>query len=261
MTEPSVSVVLPALNEEDTVAGVVATVLPHIRSGLVREVVVIDPDSADRTATMARDADVVNWRDPRFTLPEPRPGKGEALWRGVAATSGDIVVFLDADLREPGPDWVPALVEPLIRTFSDDEPVRLVKGHYRRDLPGDTGGGRVTELTAKPLLRVYRPELAALRQPLSGEYAARRDTLVQIPFASGYGVEIAMLLDVSDRWGAASVSEVDLGVRRHRNRPLRELSGMADQVLGAALSRLEPARVDTTDRPPLDGFEGAGWRS
>lgn len=256
----TVSVVLPALNEEDTVAGVVATVLPHIASGLVKEVVVIDSDSTDRTATVAASAGatVVNWRDGRFTLPEPQPGKGEALWRGVAATTGDIVVFLDADLREPGVDWVPTLVDPLIRTYSDADPVRLVKGHYRRDLPGDNGGGRVTELTAKPLLRAFRPELAQLKQPLSGEYAARRDTLESIPFASGYGVEIAMLLDVFDRFGPSSITQVNLGARRHRNRPLSELSVMADQVMGAALSRLGPLE-SAPERAPLETFKEHGW--
>lgn len=256
----TVSVVLPALNEEDTVAGVIATVLPHMASGLVSEVVVIDPDSTDRTAVVASSAGarVVNWRDPRFTLPEPEPGKGEALWRGVAATSGDIVVFLDADLREPGAEWVPALVEPLIRTYSDNEPVRLVKGHYRRDLPGDSGGGRVTELTAKPLLRAFRPELATLEQPLSGEYAARRDTLESIPFAAGYGVEIAMLLDVCERWGPTAISQVDLGTRRHRNRPLSELAVMADQVMGAALSRLVQMEPKP-ERAPLETFKEQGW--
>lgn len=266
MSAPSVSVVLPALNEEATVAGVVAAVAGHRDSGLVHEIVVVDPQSADRTAerAAAAGARVLDWRDAPGCGPT-RPGKGEALWRGVAATTGDIVVFLDADVRDPDPGWVPALVAPLLESWADPEPVRLVKGRYRRDLPGDVGGGRVTELTARPLLAAFRPELAGIAQPLSGEYAARRDTLEQLPFAAGYGVEIGLLIDVADRYGAGAIAEAELGARRHRNRPLAELAPMARQVAAAALRRVGvPAAVGLDaalgpDRPPpalLRGLAG-----
>ncbi len=260
---PTVSVVLPALNEEATVAGVVESVRPSLAAGIVDEIIVLDSDSTDGTARRARDAGarVVKWREVLPDVPT-RPGKGEALWRGVAAARGDIVVFLDADVRDPDPTFVPTLLAPLIAA---PERVRLVKGRYRRDAPGDVGGGRVTELTARPLLAAFRPGLVGLRQPLSGEYAAYRDTLLQVPFAAGYGVEIGLLCDIADRWGENSIEEVDLGVRRHRNRPLSDLGPMAVEVSATLLGRcgLAPATAGDLpeDRPPLatvlPGLSGA----
>lgn len=254
---PSVSVVIPALDEEATIAGVIGSVRPSLEAGIVDEVVVIDPDSADGTAAVAAAAGarVVNWRDAVPEVPT-RPGKGEALWRGVAAARGDIVVFLDGDLREPDPSFVPSLIAPLL----SDGTVRLVKGWYRRDAPGDVGGGRVTELTARPLLAAYRPDLAELRQPLSGEYAAWRRDLIELPFAARYGVEIGLLIDIADRWGAHGIVEADLGVRRHRNRPLAQLGPMAVEVSATLLRKcgLAPATAAglPDDRPPLSAVVG-----
>ena len=255
---PSVSVVLPALNEEATVAAVIESVRPSLAAGIVDEIIVVDSDSTDTTAEVAAAAGarVVNWADVLPGVPT-RPGKGEAMWRGVAAARGDVVVFLDADLRDPSPAFVPSLVAPLLA----DESVRLVKGHYRRDAPGDVGGGRVTELTARPLLAAFRPDLAVIRQPLSGEYAAWREDLLELPFAPRYGVEIGLLIDVADRWGADSIHEVDLGVRAHRNRPLGQLAPMAVEVSATLLRKigLEPATAGDLpdDRPPLRGILGA----
>jgi len=223
-------VVIPALNEQATVAGVVAAALADGPD----EVLVIDADSVDATAAEAAraGATVCNWRDILPDIP-PRPGKGESLWRGVAAATGDVVVFLDADLEQPAPGMVTALAAPF-----DEAGVHLVKADYRRTLNGQpTGGGRVTELTAKPLLRLLHPELAHINQPLAGEYAIRRATALRLPFAAGYGVEAGLLIDVARLHGPTSIRQVDLGVRRHRNRPLAELAPMADVVAATVLGR------------------------
>lgn len=241
----SVSVVLPALDEQDTVGGVVAALAPLVGNGLVDELVVLDSGSTDATVTRARaaGAQVLRRTD---VLPElaPRPGKGEVLWRSLAATSGDLVVFIDSDLVDVDPGFVPALLGPLL-TGSD---THLVKGFYRRPLrvetDAGTGGGRVTELVARPLLSALRPELSGVIQPLGGEYAASRSFLESVPFAPGYGVEIGLLLDAYHRYGLDGLAQVNLGVRKHRNRSLLELGVMARQILAAALPR---CGVETAD--------------
>lgn len=245
----TVSVVLPALNEQDTVGPIVRSIMPLTeesdgRAPLVDELVVVDSGSVDRTVDVAREAGArtVLGRD---VLPEltPKPGKGEVLWRSLAATSGDLLVFVDSDLVDFDPAFVPALLGPLL---TEREPA-LVKGFYRRPLrvaggsaqTSETGGGRVTELLARPVLSALRPELAAVIQPLGGEYSARRDFLASVPFAPGYGVEIGLLLDVHTRYGLDGLAQVNLGVRKHRNRELPELGLMARQILAAALARCE----------------------
>ena len=202
-------------------------------------------------------------------LPEvpTRPGKGEALWRSLAATSGDIVVFVDSDLINPHPMFVPWLVGPLLT----GDGIHLVKSFYRRPLnvgdasggEGATGGGRVTELVARPLLAALRPELGCVLQPLGGEYAATRELLTSLPFAPGYGVEIGLLVDTFDRLGLDAIAQVNLGVRAHRNRPLAELGAMSRQVdRDPALALRHPrlrGRVDPVlrRRPTADGLHPA----
>lgn len=226
----SVSVIIPALNEEATVADVVRACLADDPM----EIIVVDADSTDRTAqrAAAAGAKVYNWRE---ILPEiaPRPGKGESLWRGVAAAQGDIVVFVDADLESAYPGMVAQLAAP----FADPE-IQMVKATYRRTFNGaSSGGGRVTELTAKPLLRTFFPELGDIAQPLGGEYALRTSLARTLPFVDGYGVEAGLLIDVAKRCGVSSIAEVDLGERIHRNRPLHELAPMAEVVARTILSR------------------------
>lgn len=224
-----ISVVIPALNEEATVASVVGACLRSQAS----EVIVIDSDSTDQTAAVAEAAGarVCNWRE--VDLREPVPGKGEALWRGVRAAAGEVVVFVDADVANVEPWWVDALAAP----FANPE-VHLVKARYERAVGGaGRGGGRVTELTAKPLLREYFPELAHVSQPLAGEYALRRSTALGLPFVGGYGVEAGLLVDVAKQYGPAAITEADLGRRVHRNRPLEELAPMADVVARTILAR------------------------
>lgn len=234
----TVSVVLPALNEEGTVGEVVESIAPLL-GGLVDELVVLDSGSTDDTEirAVAAGARVVTREQ---ALPEVplQPGKGEVLWRSLAATAGDIVVFVDSDLIDPDPMFVPKLLGPLLSV----EDVHLVKGFYRRPLrvrgrEDANGGGRVTELVARPLLAALRPELNCVLQPLGGEYAATRELLASVPFAPGYGVEIGLLVDTFDRLGLDAIAQVNLGVRAHRNRPLPELGVMSRQVIATLLSR------------------------
>jgi glucosyl-3-phosphoglycerate synthase len=236
----TVSVVLPALDEEQTVGQVVGTVRPLLGS-LVDELVVMDSGSTDRTAAVAAAAGarVVRREDVVPEL-EPLPGKGEVLWRSLAATTGDLVVFLDADLVDPDPAFVPSLLGPLLTAPG----VHLVKGFYRRPLRLETsdvgtGGGRVTELLARPLLSALRPELSGLVQPLGGEYAATRQFMESVSFAAGYGVEIGLLLDAHAHLGLDAIAQVNLGVRKHRNRNLLQLGVMASQILGTMLARCD----------------------
>ncbi len=234
----TVSVVLPALDEESTVGAVVASVRPLLGS-LVDELLVVDSGSTDRTRAVAEAAGArVAHRDAILPDVAPRPGKGEVLWRSLAATTGDLVVFLDSDLVDPDPAFVPHLLGPLLTAHG----VHLVKGFYRRPLrleteEAGTGGGRVTELLARPLLSALRPDLSDIIQPLGGEYAATREFLTAVPFAAGYGVEIGLLLDAHSRYGLSGLAQVNLGVRKHRNRSLLQLGVMARQILGTALTR------------------------
>jgi glucosyl-3-phosphoglycerate synthase len=245
----TVSVVLPALDEEATVGGVVAAVRPHLGT-LVDEIVVVDSGSTDATAAVATAAGArVVSREEALPDVEVRPGKGEVLWRGLAATSGDLVVYLDADLVDMDPAFVPSLLGPLLTVAG----VALVKGFYERPLRISeddavaTGGGRVTELVARPALASLRPELAGVVQPLGGEYAATRELLESLPFAGGYGVEIGLLLDTHRTRGLDAIAQVDLGVRKHRHRSLRALGVTAAEVLDAVLRRC--AVLDDGPRP------------
>ena len=234
----TVSVVLPALNEELTVAGVIDTIHPLL-GGLVDELIVLDSGSTDETADRARAAGAtVISREEAVPELEPVAGKGEVLWRSIAATTGDLIAFVDSDLIEPDPAFVPKLLGPLL-TRPD---IQLVKGYYRRPLQhGGTveanGGGRVTELVARPLLAAMRPDLSSVLQPLGGEYAGTRELLSSVPFAPGYGVEIGLLLDTYDKLGLAGIGQVNLGVRKHRNRPLSDLGVMSRQIVGTMLGR------------------------
>lgn len=261
-----VTVCLPARDEERTVGGIVAALRRDLVDAvpLVDEVLVVDDSSVDRTAAAAAGAGarVVRAAD---VLPElgRRAGKGEALWKGVAAATGDVIAFCDADLRDFDTRFVVGLVGPLLT----DPATRFVKAFYERGIDGHPrGGGRVTELVARPVLAALFPELAPIVQPLAGEFAATREVLESLPFVEGYGVDIGLLLDVAASYGVESIAQVDLGVRVHRNRPLDELAPMATAVLLTALARagidaprdlvlaapgVRPVPVQVGERPPL----------
>ena len=235
----TISVVLPALNEERTVGSVVDAILPLVGT-LVDELVVVDSGSTDATIEVARAAGArVETRESALDGIPVVDGKGEVLWRSLATTTGDIVVFVDSDLVDPDPTYVPRLVGPLLTTPD----LHLVKGYYRRPLMGvdgvdPSGGGRVTELTVRPLIAALCPPLCGLIQPLAGEYAATRELLTSIPFAPGYGVEIGIVLDTLARHGIDAIGQVNLGLRIHRNRPLHELGPMSRQIVATFLSRV-----------------------
>jgi glucosyl-3-phosphoglycerate synthase len=253
-----VAVVIPARDEAATIGAIVAG-LRSLPADLVGEIVVVDSCSADRTAAVAAEAGarVLRLTDVHPHLPA-RPGKGEAMWRGLAATTAPIVVFVDGDLIGFDPRIVAALAGPLL-----DPQIRLVKAAY--DRPGSdpdrphAGGGRVTELMARPLIGAFWPELAGIRQPLAGEYAARRDLLEALPFRCGYGVELGLLVDTASLAGPGAITQVDLGSRRHRNADLGALGRMAAEVLHTALDRLEAqGRLDAAQRSALIGRPGPG---
>jgi glucosyl-3-phosphoglycerate synthase len=279
--DTTVSVVLPALNEAATVGRIVQRILPL---PVVDEVVVMDSGSTDDTITVAAAAGArVVRREDVLAQFEPRPGKGEVLWRSLAATSGDVVCFVDSDLRDFAPSFVTGLLGPLLT----DPGVQFVKATYDRALRSGeqelpTGGGRVTELVARPLLALHWPALAGFVQPLGGEYAARRSLLEQLPFPCGYGVEFGLLVDTFHRVGLDAMAQVDLSRRKHRNADLHKLGQMATEILQVAQARLGSSvpspveltqfvrdgsgyRLVTTDmteyeRPPIVTVEGYSRR-
>ena len=254
----SITVLVPARDEAATIAPIVRDLVALRDDGLIDQVLVAEHDSTDATAETATrlGAEVIRTV---AVFPELGPvvGKGDNLWRGLTAARGDIVCFVDADSTDFGPHFVHRLAGPL-----SEAGVEYVKGSYRRPWrDGDdvkpTGGGRVTTLLARPLLRRVYPELAWLQQPLAGEMAARRSLFEAVPFTMGYGLEIGLLIDIYRKVGAAAIVQADLHSRQNRHRPLAELGPMSDAILETVTARLvEDGRLTGApaarrERPPL----------
>jgi glucosyl-3-phosphoglycerate synthase len=261
----SVSVCLPARECAGTVGEIVGALAGLRKAGAIDEVVVVDAASADGTAAVAERAGAVVWQEAEL-MPSHGPvlGKGDAVWRALSALEGELVCFLDADTEDFSAHFATGLLGPLVC-----EPgVSFVKAFYRRPFVHDglsdsDGGGRVNHLTARPALALFYPELARVRQPLAGEMAARRELLERLPFATGYGVEIAMLIDAWRKLGLQGIAQVDLGEHRNRHQPMSALAPMALTVLSTIARRLgQEGRLayvegGPVERPPLAGVSVA----
>jgi glucosyl-3-phosphoglycerate synthase len=253
--EQSISVCLPARECAATVAAIVTALLELREAGAIEEVVVVDAASQDGTAELAERAGARVLQEASL-MPEQGPvlGKGDAMWRALSVLSGDLVCFLDADSEDFSAHFACGLLGPLVCETG----VSFVKGHYRRPLSQGgvedaQGGGRVNHLMARPALALFYPELAGVRQPLAGEVAARRELLEALPFATGYGVETAMLIDAWRTVGLDGIAQVDLGEHRNPHQSLAALSPMAATVLATIARRLEQdGRLQAVGGAPLE---------
>ncbi len=262
-----VSVCVPARECAATVGEVVGVLKGLRDAGAIDQVVVVDAASADGTAELAEEAGALVLQEAEL-MPEYGPvlGKGDAMWRALPSLEGDVVCFVDADTEEFGAHFVTGLLGPLVCEPEASE-VSFVKAFYRRPLDAggergeeEGGGGRVNNLTARPALAMFYPQLAEVRQPLAGEVAARRELLEQLPFVTGYGVEIGMLIDVWAKVGLEGIAQVDLDEHRHAHQPLSALAPMARAVMATIAHRLEgdellegwPERFQAEDDPELD---------
>ena len=250
----SISVCLPARDCAATVGPIVSALAALRERGAIDQLVVIDGGSADATAQIASDAGASVFSESELmTGYGPVAGKGDAMWRSLSVLEGELICFLDADVLEFSTAYAIGLLGPLLEL---DE-VDFVKAYYRRPFSQGgielaAGGGRVNHLLARPALAIFYPELAGVRQPLAGEIAARRSLLERLPFATGYAVEIAMLLDVLEQVGLEGMAQVDLDVHRNSHQPLLELSAMAYTVLAVIAARLErDGRLLELDASPL----------
>ncbi len=242
----TISLGLPTLNEEATIGQIIETVRGELmdRYPLLDEIVVIDSQSTDRTVEIARSLGVPIYDQHDILSPYGSyRGKGEALWKSLYVLKGDIIVWIDTDIVNIHPGFVYGLVGPLLK----QPELQYVKAFYHRPIIVDgqlraSGGGRVTELTARPLINLFYPELSGLVQPLSGEYAGRREALENVPFFTGYGVEIGLLIDILERYGIQAIGQVDLEKRAHRNQPLASLGRMAFAIMQVVIKRLENDR-------------------
>ena len=252
------TLILPTRNVADTIGPILAAVTElRERTGLIDQVLVVDADSPDGTAGIAADGGAEVYSE-NALMPAYGPclGKGDAMWRSLSVARGDLVMFADADTRDFSGHFISGTLGPLLTQPG----VRFTKAAYRRPFtphgePVTDGGGRVTELMAKPLLNLYRPELAGFVQPLAGEFAAPRRLFTSLPFLTGYGVELALLIDVLGVVGLPAMAQVDLGSRQNRHQPLWDLTRMSSTVLRAMARRLPGGEAAIGAQPARDVLE------
>jgi glucosyl-3-phosphoglycerate synthase len=251
----TVSVCIPCRDEAATVGPLISTIRNELvrRMPLVDELIVLDDRSTDDTAAVASGAGArvidINEIHAQHGVGH---GKGNALWASLVASEGDFVVWIDGDITSFEPSWIVRLLAPML----DDDSVALVKSLSHRPTRLG-GGGRTTELVARPLMSLYYPELTGLHQPLAGEYAGRRTVLEQLPFVQGWGVEIAMLIDIARLHGPEAIAQIDLGTREHRHRSLHALSVQAAEVMATMLARVPEGSLLAHDTPALRRADGS----
>jgi glucosyl-3-phosphoglycerate synthase len=250
----TVSVCLPTRNEADTIPNILPVIRRSLmeRHQLVDQLAIIDSRSTDDTAKVAARYGAEVFYDDEYLVDQPPAyGKGEALWKSLVPLTGDLVVWVDSDIRNFTPHFIYGLLGPLL---TNDE-IGYVKGYYRRplflgDMKRETGGGRVTEICARPLINMFYPELAGLIQPLSGEYAGRRSILESVPFFTGYGVELGLDIDIFRKYGLSSIAQTDLKRRVHHNQSTEALGQMAFGIMQAVFKRLhDEGRLELKDEP------------
>jgi len=251
----TVSLCIPCRDEAATIGSLVSIIRTELmrKVPFVDELIVVDDRSTDDTAAVAASAGakVVSINDVHAKYGEGH-GKGNVLWASLAASTGDFVVWIDGDITSFEPHWITRLLAPML----DDESVALVKAVFHRPTQLG-GGGRTTELVARPLFSLYYPELAGLHQPLAGEYAGRRTVLEQLPFVQGWGVEVAMLIDIARRYGPEAIAQIDLGTREHRHRGLHSLSVQAAEVMATLLARVPEGSLLHESAPVLRRPDGS----
>jgi glucosyl-3-phosphoglycerate synthase len=251
----TVSAILPCRNVADTVGGIIDEIHAiNERAPLVDQILAVDADSADGTAEMAvsKGAEVYSENELLSHYGDAH-GKGDAMWRSLSVARGDLIMFIDADTKDFKPQLFFGVLGPILYVPE----VRFVKAAYRRPFKSHEtvevdGGGRVTELTAKPLFNLFYPELSGFVQPLAGEFVADKELFCSIPFLTGYAVETGIMIDVFKRVGLGAMAQVDLGTRQNRHQPLRDLSRMSYSVVRAVARRLrQEGRLDQARDPNL----------
>ena len=249
------SVCIPCRDEAATVGPLITTIRRELQEAVpfIDELIVIDDRSTDDTAIVAAGsgATVVDINDIHEHYGVGH-GKGNVLWCSLVASKGDFVVWIDGDITSFAPSWVVRLAAPMLQ----DESVALVKSLSHRPTRLG-GGGRTTELVARPMMSLYYPELTGLHQPLAGEYAGRRTVLEQLPFVQGWGVEIAMLIDIARTYGPEAIAQIDLGTREHRHRSLHALSVQAAEVMATMLGRVPSGSLLAEAEPALQRADGS----